>query len=122
MLDNSTSDLLSTSVGPLRWLLLREPVPASADSEPPGWLTPEEIAVWRGLRTEKRRADWQRGRRAAKQLVIDLVHEQTHDVLALDQVSVLPHPDGWSVVSLPLDGPHLQPAFEWPCRPSYNHR
>ena len=70
------------------------------------WLTTDELAHWRGLRTAKRRNDWLLGRHAAKRLIMGVVEQETERPLLPNQIAVLPHADGWPIVTVP-DGPPL---------------
>ena len=78
----------------------------SAESGATAWLTTDELAHWRGLRTAKRRNDWLLGRHAAKRLIMGVVEQETERPLLPNQIAVLPHADGWPIVTVP-DGPPL---------------
>ncbi len=96
------SGFIATSNGPLHWLFLSETaVPSLTDNDRPAWLSDEEAAVARALRAEKRRADWLLGRRAAKQLVAELVRARDGQELPLAYIVILPHADGWPIVTFP---------------------
>jgi 4'-phosphopantetheinyl transferase len=99
--------ILPTIVGPLYWLALSEDaISPSANDAPPRWLSASETAIWQSLRTDKRRRDWLLGRRAAKQLLAKLIQESNGRRLPAEQVTILPHANGWPVVALPsLDDP-----------------
>lgn len=99
------SGFITTPNGPLHWLFLSEAAaPSSIGDDRPAWLSAEEAAVAQALRTEKRRADWLLGRRAAKQLVAELVRTRDAQELPLDQIVILPHADGWPIVTFPRHG------------------
>lgn len=59
------------------------------------------MVFWKALKTDKRRHDWQLGRRAAKQLIANFAGENSGRPLSLDQITILPHADGWPIVTLP---------------------
>lgn len=103
MFDHSTG-VIPTSQGALHWLLLRDPHHGSGSDSPPAWMNPVEVSVWEALKSDKRRRDWQLGRLAAKRLVSSLIEEKTGLDLALDQICILPHEDGWPRVVLPSLG------------------
>lgn len=97
--------VLPTASGPLYWLTLsRNDI--GADDDAAAWLTSGELVHWRGLRTDKRRADWLLGRRAAKRLIMGVVEQETGHLLSPNQIAVLPHADGWPIVTVP-GGPML---------------
>lgn len=96
--------VLSTPLGAVRWLALPQDAFSTADGGP-HWLHADEVATWRALKTDKRRGDWLLGRWTAKQLVAELVAERIGRQLSLDQIAILPHADGWPMVTLPtFDG------------------
>lgn len=100
--------VLTTADGPLHWLVLDEPFPNPLDSHyHPDFLNEAELAVFMPLKTEKRRRDWLMGRLAGKVLVAELARGKTGRPIALDNITILPHSDGWPIVSLP-------PELQWP--------
>lgn len=103
---DTLSGVLPTDDGPLHWLVGHglSSVSIALDS-PPDYLNDEEIRLWEALKTDKRRRDWQLGRRTAKQLIAGLVGERFDWSLPLDEITIRPHADGWPMVELPpLDG------------------
>lgn len=94
--------VLTTADGPLHWLVLDEPFPNPLDSHyHPDFLNEAELAVFKVLKTEKRRREWLMGRLAGKLLVAELARGYTSHAVSLNQITILPHNDGWPVVSLP---------------------
>lgn len=88
--------------GILHWIALRDgqnnlPAPNS----PPDFLHPAEIEHWKTLKVDKRRREWTLGRRAAKELITELVRERTAHELHPAEIEIMPHGDGWPIVSLP---------------------
>jgi 4'-phosphopantetheinyl transferase len=106
MMTNGDSGSLATTAGPLYWLVqsAEEALPQSRDAPPDGLLNAVEISLWRALRTDKRRRDWLIGRLAAKQLVAGRLREQAGQSPPLDRIAVLPHPDGWPIVTISAQG------------------
>lgn len=49
---------------------------------------------------DKRRRDWALGRRTAKQLLLELVLDRLGWRLTHDQITILPHADGWPIASM----------------------
>ncbi len=78
------------------WLC--ENVPADDDTT---LLSPAEAAAYAALRAGKRRRDWLLGRRVAKRLVQATVAARLGQPLALDEIVILSHADGWPQVLLP---------------------
>ena len=98
MISNKLGGTLATADGPLHWLRLQAFPPPTVD--PPDFLSLEETEYWTALKSDKRRHDWLLGRRAAKQLVADIIQRRTTRTLALPQITILPHADGWPIVTL----------------------
>jgi len=97
--------VIPTATGPLRWLTQHgNSLSQSADDSLPSWLSREEAQYWRTLKADKRRRDWAHGRRTAKQLLADLVLDRTGRRLTNDEITILPHTDGWPVVTMPVLG------------------
>lgn len=93
--------VLETVSGAIHWLLQNNAeLTASVDASPAGFLNEDEIAIWRSFKIDKRRRDWLLGRRTAKRLVGKIIQESKGRELPLDQITVLPHRDGWPIVSL----------------------
>ncbi len=86
------------------WLC--EDAPADDDT---ALLSPAEAAAYAALRTDKRRRDWLLGRRVAKHLVQASIAARTGQTLALDEIAILSHADGWPQVLLPTLGPDALP-------------
>jgi 4'-phosphopantetheinyl transferase len=106
----TTSDggVLSLDGVQLRWLIFAGNDPALVvDSLSASWLSAAEIAYESGLKSAKRRHDWRLGRHAAKLLVAEVLREQTGRQFPLNQIIVLPHADGWPVVTLSPEGPPI---------------
>lgn len=98
--------MVPTPAGSLHWLTLAADTNVGGrDDAAAAWLTDDEMAHWRGLRMEKRRGDWLLGRHAAKRLIIGVVEETDGRTLSPKQISILPHPDGWPLVTLPDGSP-----------------
>ena len=95
--------VIPTSDGTLHWLELRETTDFPSGKSP-SWLSPEEEQYRQLLRSDKRRRDWLLGRHAAKQLVASLVEEMIGREIALNAITILPHADGWPIVTLPHYG------------------
>lgn len=88
--------------GPLHWLALDDSFPQSLDiNYTPDFLNGAELAVFKSLKTEKRRRDWLMGRLAGKLLIAELARGNTSHTLSLNQITILPHNDGWPIVSMP---------------------
>ena len=99
------SGVLDTVGGPLNWLVQHDDMPPQPGlGSPPAWLSVYEVKLWRALKTDKRRRDWALGRRAAKQLLVELIFDRSGRRLAPDQIAILPHADGWPMVSIPTLG------------------
>lgn len=108
MSSDETRGTLPTPSGPLYWLTLAEDAAVGGhDATVAAWLTAGELAHWDSLRTEKRRGDWLMGRYAAKRLITGVVEAIEGRRLSLNQISILPHPDGWPIVTLPDGSPPL---------------
>jgi len=101
MFDRSAG-VLDTSAGPLRWLV--QSCDASSPSADTSWLSVEEINFRQTLKTDKRRRDWTLGRRASKRLLAELILDHTGRALAHEQIVILPHADGWPMVTTPAPG------------------
>jgi 4'-phosphopantetheinyl transferase len=86
------------AVGPLVVYCLCE---VDDGSDDPFLLAPAEAAYLAALRTPKRRHDWLLGRRVAKRLIHAVLAAQLGRAPALNEIVILPHPDGWPQVSLP---------------------
>ena len=98
MISNKLDGTFATAFGPLHWLRLQAfPLPIL---DPPDFLSPEETEYWTALKSDKRRHDWLLGRRAAKQLVADIIQRRTTRSIPLAQITILPHADGWPIVTL----------------------
>lgn len=96
------SGRVDVASGSIRWLTLTEESSGPSGLEAsPDFLHPEEIAHRDTLKVDKRRRDWTLGRRAAKELLAELIREKTGFQIALSAIVVIPHPDGWPVVTLP---------------------
>lgn len=99
------SGILATRDGSLHWLIQQGLSGSIASDSRPDYLNDEEIKLWEALKTDKRRRDWLLGRRTAKQLLAGLVNARFDRDLALDEITIRPHADGWPMVELPsLDG------------------
>ena len=98
--------VVATPSGPLYWLTLADDDNAGQDEAATAWLTADELTHWRGLHAAKRRGDWLLGRRAAKRLIAGVVEGKTGQPLSPNQIAVLPHADGWPIVTVP-NGPPL---------------
>lgn len=96
--------VLPTAVGSLRWLVMGDRDLYWPPVGPPEWLNPDEAGIWQALRSDKRRHDWLLGRRTAKQLVMDLIFEGSGRQLSLEDIVILPHEDGWPIVTIPTLG------------------
>lgn len=68
------------------------------------FLAPAEAAYLATLRTPKRRHDWLLGRRVAKRLIRAVLTARMGDAPPLNEIVILPHPNGWPQVSLPTLG------------------
>ena len=88
--------LLTHADANIFWLC--EASPADDDT---ALLSPAEATAYAALRTAKRRHDWLLGRRVAKRLVQASVAARTGQTLALNEIVILSHADGWPQVSLP---------------------
>ena len=94
--------LLTTAGGPIHWLVLDEPLSQPIDSNYiPDFLNEAELDVFKPLKTEKRRRDWLMGRLAGKLLIAELARGKTGHTLSLNQITILPHNDGWPILSMP---------------------
>mgnify|MGYP003618883148 CR=1 FL=1 len=98
------------------WLVQSEQVWGA--SHAPHYLSAAEWAYCSALKSDKRRRDWLLGRHAAKEVVADLMHHRTGRRTTLDQIIILPHADGWPMVSLPDDN---QPALTLSISHSHNY-
>ena len=108
MQNDESRGVLSTADGPLHWLILSPyTVDGSPDDAAVVWLTADELIHWRGLRTAKRRGDWLLGRRAAKRLIAGVMEQETGRQLSPTLITILPHADGWPIVTLPDGYPLL---------------
>lgn len=97
-----SSGVVSTGRGRLRWLRLRAAGPDVAwQDTPPSFLNAAEIAYRDALKVNKRRRDWTLGRLAAKELAAALIQDVGGPPVALDRITVMPHADGWPIVTLP---------------------
>lgn len=100
--DMSASDergILTAEGESVYWMVQGESV--SGVSHAPHFLSAAEWAYCSALKSDKRRRDWLIGRHTAKEVVADLRSHQTGRRPALDQITILPHADGWPMVSLP---------------------
>ena len=110
MAHNTRNGVFPTAGGAIHWLALDEPFPRPLGSDyAPDFLNEAELDVFASLKTEKRRRDWLMGRLAGKLLIAELARDKTGQPIALDEITILPHADGWPIVFLP---PELRlPAF-----------
>jgi 4'-phosphopantetheinyl transferase len=98
VISNKLDGIFAAADGPLHWLRLQEsPLPTT---DPPEFLGTREIEYCTTLKSDKRRHDWLLGRWAAKQLVANIIQRRTTRTISLDQITILPHADGWPVVTL----------------------
>lgn len=94
------SGTLTTSAALVHWLRLRgdhQPVTAAKAAV---FLNAAEIDYWSALKSDKRRQDWLLGRRAAKKLVTGVFKKQNGRDIAYQQITILPHEDGWPIVTV----------------------
>ena len=87
----------------IRWSLLSE-LPVPADASLPEWLGPAERRHAGGLHVPKRRADWLRGRFAAKRLAARILREVAGEEIGLDGFDIVAGPSGAPVVRLAEGG------------------
>lgn len=97
---DSSAGIIPLPQGTLHWIFWHNNQTVST-AKSADWLTSEETSYWHSLKTDKRRADWLLGRRAAKQLVTRLVRVGNERDFAPNEISILPHADGWPVVTFP---------------------
>uniref|UniRef100_UPI0035AF3554 4'-phosphopantetheinyl transferase family protein n=1 Tax=Promineifilum sp. TaxID=2664178 RepID=UPI0035AF3554 len=102
MYGEAHSGSLTTPGGAIYWLCQNGAAHASPDTTG-GSLSPEELAAFAALKTDKRRRDWLLGRLTAKRLLRRVLADLGHD-LPPDGIVVLRHADGWPQVSLPALG------------------
>lgn len=85
---------LATPTTEIVWLVMEA---VSSDAPPDchaAWLSVDEAAACRALKTVKRRHDWLRGRFASKTLLQQLVLTQMGRDMSLDQIQLLSRTDG----------------------------
>ncbi len=104
MLANAPQGRLHVGDMTIYWLCEKWPIAADESA-----LSPAELAHYRTLRTPKRRHDWLLGRRVAKRLIHAVLAARLGAAPALNEIVVLPHPDGWPQVTLPTLGPAAPP-------------
>ena len=109
--------MLQTNINsiPVYWLC-----EAIDDGDEQSLLAPAELAVFAALRSPKRRHDWLLGRRVAKRLIHAALAAQMGSAPPLNEIVILPHPDGWPQVSLPTLGPNA-PALTLSISHSRDH-
>ncbi len=103
---NTTAErgILSAGGESIHWLWQSERVwGASHTLGASQYLSAAEWAYCSALKSDKRRRDWLLGRHAAKEVVADLLRHRHGRHVALDHIVILPHADGWPMVSLPDD-------------------
>lgn len=102
MVTHKSSDIVSAKGGRIRWLRLRAAGPDETWQDPsPPFLNATELVYREGLKVNKRRRDWTLGRLAAKELAAALIQDVGGPSITLDRIEVMPHADGWPVVTLP---------------------
>ena len=98
----TNSGSIVTPDGFLHWLVFfSQPLNTANPNTPPDFLHPIEIEHWKTLKVEKRRQEWALGRQAAKELVAGMLHDRTGRRFDPCQIAVVPHADGWPIVTLP---------------------
>jgi 4'-phosphopantetheinyl transferase len=99
-----TSDKLSgtllTPTALVHWLRLRNDNESATLAEETAFLNAVELGYWTALKSDKRRQDWLLGRRAAKELVAVVFKKQTGRDIPYQQITILPHDDGWPIVTV----------------------
>lgn len=90
-------------------LCLAEEADVCAQTNLPALLSPDELALLRELKTEKRRKDWLAGRIAAKRALRRAIAEEKGRTLELNDIVVLNKPSGEPFCRLPggLTAPHF---------------
>lgn len=105
VMPSQLSGIFQTAAGPLRWLVQSDDAAfQSASDAPLAWLNADEARFWQALKTDKRRRDWALGRRAAKELLAKFILDETSQSVTYEQIVILPHADGWPIVTLPTLG------------------
>lgn len=75
---------------------------------PPGLLSEEEAAFFRQFTVRKRRQDWLLGRWTAKLLLQEMMRLEQGQIMALDQIVILPGDDGAPQAT--LNGSNVDPS------------
>lgn len=102
MVTHKSSDIVPAKGGRIRWLRLRAAGSDLTWQDPPlSFLNAVELIYREGLKINKRRRDWTLGRLAAKELAAALVRDVGGPPITLDRIVVMPHADGWPVITLP---------------------
>jgi 4'-phosphopantetheinyl transferase len=92
--------ILSAGGDDVHWIMQNEQERGAVNASPQ-FLSAAERDYYATLKSDKRRRDWLLGRRAAKSLVAGVIG------LPPAQITILPHADGWPIVTLPDDHPPL---------------
>ena len=94
--------ILSVGGESVYWLMQGEHVEGTSHVSP-FFLSAAEWAYCSALKSDKRRRDWLLGRHAAKNVVAELLRDHFRQETPLDHIVILPHADGWPMVSVPDD-------------------